>query len=135
MLPLQVIGSNPLLGPVGKAIGILGIGLLVYWTIQAIRDDSNDDVEEYAEDVGASFSNFVVAVAAVVITIGDQLIQLGADLIGLGDPLIIGHIGAGVLGYLGVNGNITVANYVFAFGLLTAAVLIWRAATSRGRGL
>lgn len=135
MIPLQVIGSNPLLGPVGYAIGIIGIGLLVYWTIQAVRDDSNDDVDEYAEDVGASFSNFVVAIASVTITIGDQIIQLFADLIGLSDPLLLGHIGAGLLGYLGANGEVGPENYVFAFGLLTAAVLIWRAATSRGRGL
>lgn len=135
MIPMQVIGSNPILGPIGKAIGVIGIGLLVFWTLQAIRDDGNDDVEEYAEDVGASFSNFVVAIASVTITIGDQIIQLFADLIGLSDPLLIGHIGAGVLGYLGVSGEVGVENYLFAFGVLTAGVLIWRAATTRGRGL
>jgi len=139
MVPIQaggLIGSNPLLGPLGILIGLLAVMMLVYWTLQAWRMQGVDSADEVAEEVSASFANFVVAGAAVLITIGDQVIGLFADLVGLIDaPVVVGHIVGGVLGWLGVQGSLTTMQFLIAFGAVTAVALVWRASSTPGRGL
>jgi hypothetical protein len=129
------IGANPL-GTIGVGIGLLGLGLLIYWTFMAIRMESIDSADEVAEEVTASFGDFVIATAAVTITIGDQLIGLVADLVAMIDaPVVVGHVVGGVLGWLGVQGTLSPRLFAILFGAVTVIALLWRATTTRGRGL
>lgn len=145
MTPLQLggfVGMNPL-GPFGIALGLLGVVLVIYWTIGAwseVREDEPDSrgegAETFADAFAMRFRGFVIAFTAITITIGNQLIQLFADLVGMVDnPIVVGHFAGGVLGYLGVTGSVGVARFVMLFGILTAVVLVWRAAVSRRIGL
>jgi hypothetical protein len=138
LTPLQLgglIGANPL-GAVGVAFGLLGLGLLLFWTLQAVQSQAVSGADEIAEEVSASFADFVIAIAAVTITIGDQLIGLVAELVGMIDaPVVVGHVVGGILGWLGVQGTIGTEMFLIAFGAVTVVALLWRATTTRGRGL
>lgn len=134
----SLIGANPL-GSVGTVLGIMGAMMLVYWTLSAwrdARDAGTASPETVAEGVGERFSDFVIAIAAVTITIGDQLIAVAADLVGMVDsPMIVGHAVGGLLGWLGLEGLITPEQFLLGFAIVTVFALIWRATSTRGRGV
>ena len=128
-----IVGANPL-GAIGIGIGVLALIMLIYWTLNAIRD--HDEADEVAEDVASNARGTVLAIFAVTITIGDQLLQLVADLVGTIDsPVVVGHVVGGLLGWFGIRGTISASQFVMLFGIVTVIALIWRASTTRGAGL
>jgi len=130
---MSVLGTVALWG-FGVVIGVIGVATLIYWTLDEWRDA--DDVTDIVEGVGERSGSAIVVIAGVLLTIGDQLIQLVADLIGMIDaPVLVGHIAGGILGYLGLQGTLTTRQFLLGFGIVTVVALIWRASTTRGRGI
>jgi hypothetical protein len=130
---MSVLGTVALWG-FGVVIGVIGVATLIYWTLDEWRDA--DDVTEVVEGVGERSGSAIVVIAGVLLTIGDQLIQLVADLVGMIDaPVIVGHIVGGFLGFLGLQGTITQRQFLLGFGIVTVVALIWRASVTRGRGI
>lgn len=130
---MNILGAVSMWG-FGVVIGAIGVMVLVYWILDEWRDA--DDATEVVEGVGNRSGSAIVVSLGVLLTIGDQLIQLGADLIGLIDaPVVVGHIVGGLLGWLGLRGTISQSQFLVLFGVVTVIALIWRASTTRGRGL
>lgn len=130
---MNILGAVSLWG-LGVFVGVIGVMALAYWIIDEWRDA--DELEEVVEGVGERSGSALVVTAGVLLTIGDQLVQLAADLVGLIDaPVVIGHVIGGVLGWLGLQGTITPREFLLAFGVVTVVALIWRASITRGRGL
>lgn len=129
---------EPTARPVGIGIGLLGVMLMIYWVLAARRDvmDDEAEIESVTEGVGERFGAFVLATISVLITIGDQLIALVADLAGMIDsPVVVGHMVGGALGWLGVQGTLGPEQFLIGFGIVTLIALVWRATTTRGRGI
>lgn len=127
------LGSVALWG-FGTIIGLIGLGTLIYWIV----DEANeaDETTEIVEGVAERSGSALVAIAAVLLTIGDQLVQLTADLVGMIDaPVVVGHLIGGLLGWLGLQGTISTRQFLLWFGVVTIVALIWRASMSRGRGI
>jgi hypothetical protein len=134
--PLQIggLGISLTATTVAGTVGLVGLVLVVYWTIQAI--DESNDASEVADEVSGNARGLIVAIVAVAVTVGNQLLQLGADIAGMIEsPLAVGHFIGGVLGWLGISGRITLGEFVALFGIVTALALIWRANSTRGAGL
>jgi len=130
---MNILGSVTLWG-FGVVVGVLGVMVLAYWILDEWRDA--DDATEVVEGVGERSGSAIVVGTGVLLTIGDQLIQLVADLIGMIDaPVVVGHIVGGLLGWLGLQGTISQSQFVVFFGIVTVIALIWRASVTRGRGL
>jgi hypothetical protein len=122
------------MGGFGVAIGIIGVMALIYWTVDEYRDANG--ATDVVEGVGERSGSAIVVVTGVLLTIGDQLIQLVADLIGLIDaPVVVGHLVGGLLGWLGLQGTISQREFLIFFGIVTVVALIWRASSTGGRGL
>ena len=130
---MNILGAVSLWG-LGVFVGVIGVMALIYWIIDEWRDA--DELEDVVEGVGQRSGSALVVTAGVLLTIGDQLVQLAADLVGLIDaPVVIGHVIGGMLGWLGLQGTITAREFMLAFGVVTVVALIWRASITRGRGL
>lgn len=130
---MNILGAVSLWG-LGVFVGVIGVMALIYWVIDEWRDA--DELEEVVEGVGERSGSALVVTAGVLLTIGDQLVQLFADLVGLIDaPVVVGHVIGGLLGWLGLQGAITPREFMLWFGVVTVIALIWRASITRGRGL
>ena len=130
---MNILGSVTLWG-FGVVVGVIGVMTLIYWALDEWRDA--DDATEVVEGVGERSGSAIVVMTGVVLTIGDQLIQLVADLIGMIDaPVVVGHIVGGLLGWLGLQSTISEGQFLAFFGIVTVIALIWRASVTRGRGL
>lgn len=130
---MNILGSVTLWG-FGIIVGVLGVMILAYWILDEWRDAN--DATEVVEGVGERSGSAIVVGTGVLLTIGDQLIQLGADLVGMIDaPVVVGHIVGGLLGWLGLQGTISQSQFLVFFGIVTVIALIWRASVTRGRGL
>lgn len=128
-----MLGSVSMWG-FGAAIGVIGILTLAYWIVDEWRDANSPT--QVAERVGERSGSAIVVIVGVLLTIGDQLIQLAADLLGLVDaPVVVAHVIGGMLGYLGLQGVISTSEFILYFGVVTVVGLIWRASTTRGRGI
>lgn len=130
---VNVLGAVSLWG-LGVVIGVIGVVTLLYWILDEWRDAN--DATEVVEGVGERSGSAIVVMSGVLLTIGDQLIQLVADLIGMIDaPVVVGHVVGGILGWLGLQGTITTRQFVIGFVAVTIIALVWRASTTRGRGI
>ena len=130
---MNILGTVTLWG-FGVVVGVIGVMALIYWVLDEWRDA--DDINELVEGVGNRSGSAIVVTMGVVLTIGDQIIQLVADLVGMIDaPVVVGHIVGGLLGWLGLQGLITNGQFVALFGIVTVIALIWRASKTRGRGI
>lgn len=130
---MNILGSVTLWG-FGIIVGVLGVMILAYWILDEWRDAN--DATEVVEGVGERSGSAIVVGTGVLLTIGDQLIQLVADLVGMIDaPVVVGHIVGGLLGWLGLQGTISQRQFLVFFGIVTVIALIWRASVTRGRGL
>jgi hypothetical protein len=130
---VNLLGSVALWG-FGVVIGVIGVITLVYWILDEWSDA--DDATEVVEGVGERSGSALVVLTGVLLTIGDQLIQLVADLITMiNAPVVVGHVVGGLLGWLGLQGTISQAEFLFWFAVVTVIALIWRASTTRGRGI
>lgn len=118
----------------GVAIGVIGILTLLYWIIDEYREANN--ATDVVEGVGERSGSAIVVITGVVLTIGDQIVQLVADLIGMVDaPVVVGHVVGGLLGWLGLQGQISTDEFLLYFAFVTAVALVWRAVQTRGRGI
>ncbi|MFD1634627.1 hypothetical protein ACOZ4L_02715 [Haloplanus ruber] len=130
---VNVLGAVSLWG-LGVVVGVIGVATLLYWILDEWREANN--ATEVVERVGERSGSAVVVGSGVLLTIGDQLIQLVADLVGMIDaPVVVGHVVGGVLGWLGLQGTITTRQFVIGFVVVTVVALIWRASLTRGRGI
>lgn len=130
---MNLLGSVTLWG-FGVVIGLIGVVTLIYWILDEWTDA--DDATEIVEGVGERSGSALVVIAGVLLTIGDQLIQLAADLVVMIDaPVVVGHLVGGVLGYLGLQGTLTTRQFLLGFGIVTIVALVWRASKTRGRGI
>jgi len=130
---MDIIGGVSLWG-FGVIVGVIGVMTLIYWILDEWTDA--DDATEVVEGVGERSGSALVVTTGVILTIGDQLIQLAADLVGMiNAPVVVGHVIGGVLGLLGLRGIVSERQFLIAFGVVTVVALIWRAATTRGRGI
>jgi len=115
-------------------IGLLALILVLYWIVEAAGD--GNDASEVADEVSSNARGLIIGIIAVAVTIGNQLLQLVADIAGMIDsPLAVGHVLGGILGWLGIRGDISMAQFVTFFAIVTAVALIWRANSTRGAGL
>lgn len=127
------LGTVALWG-LGTIIGVIGVATLIYWIIDEWNDA--EDATEVVEGVADRSGSAIVVIAGVLLTIGDQLVQLAADLVGMIDaPVVVGHLVGGLLGYLGLQGALSTRQFLLWFGVVTVIALIWRASKSRGRGI
>jgi|GEM_PF-3817012 len=130
---MNILGSVGLWG-FGVVIGAIGVMVLIYWVLDEWRDA--DDTTDVVDGVGERSGSAIIVSLGVLLTIGDQLIQLVADLLGMIDaPVVVGHIVGGFLGWLGLRGTISEGQFLVFFGIVTIIALIWRASVTRGRGL
>ncbi|OYR61158.1 hypothetical protein DJ71_24420 [Halorubrum sp. E3] len=130
---MNILGSVTMWG-FGVFVGVIGVMALAYWVLDEWKDA--DDATEVVEGVGERSGSAIVVTSGVLLTIGDQLIQLVADLVGMIDaPVVVGHIVGGLLGWLGLQGTISQSQFLVFFGIVTVIALIWRASVTRGRGL
>ncbi|WP_049982040.1 hypothetical protein [Halorubrum sp. BV1] len=130
---MNLLGTVTLWG-FGVVVGVIGVMALIYWVLDEWRDA--DDINELVEGVGNRSGSAIVVTMGVLLTIGDQIIQLVADLVGMIDaPVVVGHVVGGILGWLGLQGLITNGQFLALFGIVTVIALIWRASKTRGRGI
>jgi len=130
---MNLLGTVTMWG-FGVAVGVIGVMTLIYWTLDEWRDAN--DINELVEGVGSRSGSAIVVTMGVVLTIGDQIIQLITDLGAMIDaPVVVGHIVGGILGWLGLQGLITNGQFLALFGVVTVIALIWRASKTRGRGI
>jgi hypothetical protein len=130
---VSVLGSVALWG-FGVVFGLLGVATLIFWTLDEWRDA--DGIEEVVDGVADRSGSAIVVITGVLLTIGDQLIQLVTDLVMMIDaPVVVGHLVGGFLGWLGLQGTISTREFLIFFGIVTIIALIWRASTTRGRGI
>jgi len=121
---MSVFGAVSLWG-LGVVFGVVGIMVLIYWTIDEYRDA--DGIEDAAEGLASRSGSAIVVGASVLLTVGDQLVQLLAELAGLVDaPVIVGHVVGGLLGLAGLQGLISTTEFLFAFAIVTVVAVTWR---------
>ncbi len=121
-------------GTLWTIIGLAALGTLAYWYFDERQQtetaaETVENVGSRAETVTGGFvgaiGSLLVVVASIAVTIGTELMssagQLG-DLLG-NAPLLVGHVLAGVLGYLGISGLLSVQQWGFAFILVTIVAL------------
>jgi hypothetical protein len=120
----DILGSVSLWG-FGVFFGIVGIALLLYWTLDEYRDA--DDLPETVEGVADRSGSAIVVGASVLLTIGDQLAQVLGQLAGLVDaPVVVGHVVGGILGFAGLQGVLTTTEFVVGFVIVTVVAIAWR---------
>lgn len=130
---MNLLGTVTLWG-FGVVVGVIGVMALIYWTLDEWRDAN--DINELVEGVGNRSGSAIVVTMGVLLTIGDQIIQLVADLVGMiNAPVVVGHVVGGILGWLGLQGLISNGQFLALFGIVTVIALIWRASVTRGRGI
>lgn len=130
---MNILGAVSMWG-FGVVVGVIGVMVLIYWALDEWRDA--DDATDVVEGVGERSGSAIVVTLGVLLTIGDQIIQLAADLLGVIDaPVVVGHVVGGLLGWLGLQGTISESQFLVFFAVVTVIALIWRASVTRGRGL
>ncbi|TKX78438.1 hypothetical protein EXE53_21185 [Halorubrum sp. SD626R] len=130
---MNLLGTVTLWG-FGVVVGVIGVMALIYWVLDEWRDAN--DINELVEGVGNRSGSAIVVTMGVLLTIGDQIIQLITDLVGMIDaPVVVGHVVGGILGWLGLQGLITNGQFLALFGIVTVIALIWRASKTSGRGI
>lgn len=117
-------------------IGLLAVGLLVYWLLDEREDAS--DVSDLIEGVGGraesatggvvgAFGSLVIVITSIMLTVGRELLATTGDLGMLveGVPVVIGHILVGVLAWAGFTGAIQMdaSTFGWAFILITIVAL------------
>ena len=129
----DILGAVTMFG-VGTVIGVIGVVVLLYWILDEAADANNST--DVIEGIGERSGSAIVVMIGVLLTIGDQLVQIVADLIGIIDaPVVVGHVIGGLLAWLGLQGQITEREFLIFFGIVTVVALIWRASLTRGRGI
>ena len=121
---MSVLGAVSLWG-LGVIFGVVGIMVLIYWALDEYRDA--DGIEETIEGVASRSGSAIVVTASVLLTIGDQLVQVFAELAGMVDaPVVVGHVVGGLLGLAGLQGLISTTEFLAAFAIVTVVAVTWR---------
>lgn len=117
-------------------IGLLAVGLLVYWLLDE-REDAND-ASDLIEGVGGraesatggvvgAFGSLVIVITSILLTVGRELLATTGDLGMLveGVPVVIGHLLIGVLAWAGLTGAIQMdaSTFGWVFILITVVAL------------
>lgn len=119
--------------------GFLALFLLAYWTFD--EKDQSDSIGDTVERVGeraqsatggvvGAAGSLMVAIIAVMWTIGDELVMSGMQIAGMlgTDPVLAGGVISALAGTVGLAGIVTVK--AWQFGLFAVAVIavgvIWR---------
>jgi hypothetical protein len=119
-------------------LAIVG-GLLALGFVVELLDEANEGASDAIEGTGRRAREAVeggsavtrvgiLAGASLLATLGMEAMQIAAGLNEIlgGAPVIVGHLIAGALGYLGVAGVLTTQQWGFAFILVTVVALILR---------
>jgi hypothetical protein len=121
------------------AVGLLAVGLLVYWTLDERRMTSS--AGETIERVGAraesvtggvvgAFGSLVVVLISIAMTVGMEVASTGGDIVPLvtSAPVVVGHTLFGLLTFLGLTGTVplTTVELGWLFLIITAIALALR---------
>lgn len=118
-------------------VAVAAIALVGYWFVDEYLDA--DEPEDAVRGTGRRAASAtesaargsrvaVVGLAGLGATVGFEMLQLAAELNAIlgGAPVILGHLVAGVLGFLGVKGLLTIQQYGFLFITVTVIALVLR---------
>ena len=132
-IAIQVSALGLLLTGWPIIVGLVGVGLLVFWWFDE-RDDGDrweDTIEKVGERAQAAtggavgaFGSLVVVVFGVAATIGQQLVATIGELSGpvAEFPALVGSSAIGLLGTLGLSGFVSIK--AWQFGVIVLAIIV-----------